>query len=404
MQKLDERPMPQADPVSVRLAANRAAAVASELQQLRTQLSGAAANDGWTGTARLAFDREIADRIRQFDPAIARYDGYAASLVSYARSLEQTLPTLRAARAKLDAVPAATLGKPDGSPLPSDPEVDFDRLWREWDDARRTCVSALEQAGRNGADRHGLSALWHSAGHVVHEITHVNLADISKVSDELGDVLFVAALVLSPVPGLGEALWAAVAVVSVAKFAVDSARMASGDRSVSKGDLAWDAIGAMPGGKAAKEAKEVVVLKTEVDGLATGAKEVRIVPGGGLMAHEAPNTKNGHTLLKHVAKPYDYLVGRFKNRAITRSSSFYDRATAEHVLAGVLSHADTKISAWLASPAQSLQIEARCKDYVGVTISRVDRVAVPTKKFLINLEKDPNLKLGYYIPTSHPAP
>ena len=289
MQELDQRLMPQADPVTVRLAALRAAAVASELQRLRSNLSGAAAGGGWHGTARLVFDDEIADRIRQFEPAIAWYDGYAASLVSYAQSLEQLLPPMQAARAKLAAAPPGVPpGKPDGTEPPPDVGQEFDRLWHDWDDARRRCVSALERAAHNGADRHGLLALWHAAGHVVHKLSHVNLAEISKVLDDLGDVLFVAALVCSPIPGLGEALWAAVAVVAVAKLAVDGARVASGDKTVSKGDLAWDAAAVIPGGRMAKSAREAaglektVKLTGEVKGLKADAKVVDIVPGGGL--------------------------------------------------------------------------------------------------------------------------
>ena len=366
MQELDERPMPQADSVTVRLAAMRAAAVAGELQRLRSSLSGAAAGDGWSGAARLAFDEEMADRIKQFDPAIARYDRYAASLVSYARSLDQLLPPMQTARAKLTAAPPGRApGAPDGTGPPPEVGQEFDRLWHDWDDARRRCVTALERAAHNGEDRHGLSALWHAAGHVVHRLSHVNLAEISKALDELGDVLFVAALVLSPVPGLGEVLWAGVAVVAVAKLAVDGARVASGDKSVSRGDLAWDMAGVIPGGKLAKSAREAaglektVKLTGDVKGLASDAKVVDIVPGGGLMAHEGPKAFGGHTIQRHVGKSYDFLVSRFRQPWIYTSSTFTDRMTAEHVISGALNGADNHIQEWMATTAPTLIIKAR---------------------------------------------
>lgn len=404
--------MPQADSVTARLAAARAGAVAAELQRLRTRLAGAVARDGWSGRARLAFDEELSDRIRMFDPVIARYDDYAAALISYARSLEQDLPALRAARARLDAAPCR-VGAATGTDG-TDPETtrDFERRWHDWDSARRTCVSALELAGRIGADRHGLSSLWHSATHAAHEVVrHVNLAEISKALSELGDVLFVAALVLSPVPGVGEVLWAAVAVVAVAKLAVDSTRAARGDKTVSKGDLAWDAVAALPGGRVTKAAREAagaqktVTVAEKVTGLAADAEKVDIVPGGGLMAHEGERGFGGHTLYKHVGKSYEYLVSRFRSPGTFRSSSFTDRATAEHLVAGALSHSGQHIEDWMKSDVPKLIIHATSDSLAGVTISRFGaRTAKTTINFRLILEKSPNMADGYYITTAHPTP
>ncbi|HEX2903834.1 MAG TPA: RNase A-like domain-containing protein [Jatrophihabitans sp.] len=396
--------------------ANRAAAVAAELQRVRARLSGALAVDGWTGAARLAFDSELAERLKQLDPAIARYDGCAAGLMRYASRLDQTLPALQAARAGLTQVapgmPGAFQQSHEVVPGPSPSQLRFERLWQQWDDDRRSCVSALERAARCGADRHGFARLWHAAGHVVHEISHVNLAEISKALDELGNVLFVAALALSPVPGLGEAMWTAVALVSAAKLAVDATRVARGDKSVSKGDLAWDAMAAIPGGgRMSKEAKEAagleksIVVKREVSGLAPDATHVNIVPGGGLSAFEGCRGMGGHAIKRHVGKSYSFLVSRFKNPTIFRASSYLDRATAEHAIAGALRHADAEVNAWLATGVRTLVLKAHSGAEVGVTVSRLGgQVPRPTTKFVIILEREPAMPLGYKLPTSFPAP
>lgn len=412
--------MPQADPASVRVAAAQASAVSSELQRIKSQLTGAAAGGGWTGTAQLAFDAQMADRIKQFDPVIARYDGYAASLISYARALEQTFPPLQQAHRRLLTASSNRRSSPDGTDPPEDLNQEFERLWRDWDRLRRVCTSALERAARNAGDRHGLSALWHSATHLGHEvISHVNLAEISTALSELGDVLFVAALVLSPVPGVGEALWAAVTIIAVAKLAVDGARMASGDSSVSSGDLAWDALGAMPGGKSAKAAKDALKSSkfakdakdakqaiTEAERATDGpeaaeAAQSKTVPGG-LMAHEAAG---GHVNERHIGKTDEYLAQRFvDNPKLTMSSTFIDRETAERVLSKMLDDKAPEIRTWLSGQGGRREFDVFTKSVVGRTMDKVTLTTTDVTNFHASLWRDPKLPWGFCIHTSFPMP
>lgn len=96
------------------------------------------------------------------------------------------------------------------------------------------------------------------------------LEKIAPVLRKVAAVLGVAAALLCWVPVLGEVLAGAALVVSAASLAVDLTLKASG-RNVSWGDIAMDAIGVIPFGKAARLAKAARPA-AEGTGLAVKAK------------------------------------------------------------------------------------------------------------------------------------
>jgi hypothetical protein len=389
--------MPSADSATVRAVAVKAAMLAEQTRRIGAALGKGI--DGWSGLAEFAFCDAVGAQSKQLEVVASRYDGYARTLSAYANHLAALEPRLLRARIRAQSPPTPGV---DGAA--SDEE--FDRLWQEWDSARRRCMRGLDVAGRVGADRHGAAALWHD---VTHAVEHVDLHEISKALSKLSDALVVAALVFTPIPGVGEVLWAAVAVVAVLQLAVDATRYAEGDKSVSPGDLAWDAVGAVGVGKATKALasgeKEAVEVTKVIKGLEPHASEVNLVPGGGLMAHEAPNTADGHTLSRHVGKSYDYLRSRFGASAfVSRSSTFFDRGNAEHAVAGLIEAAAPRVNKWLSGQASVLVLNGKCDRMIGLSMSRREMNVKPVCSLRVILKLDSSQALGYRILSAFPQP
>ncbi len=388
---VENRPLPSADSAMARLSAARAAAVANELRRVQGVLVGAVARDGWSGPARLAFAAEMHQRVSVLDPVIQRYDGYAAALQSYASGLSLLEPRLAARRAPPG---------PDGS---TGPDPSFEQAWQDWDSLRRRCQQALSVAGRIGADRHGLSALWHAVEHGAHEaLEHVSLKDLSKVLSDLGEVLLVAGLVLSVVfPPAAGVVWIALAVVSTAQLAVDSVRVARGEKGVGWGDVAWDAVGVLPLGKMFRGAKTAAECSRLIENLPEEERVSRIVPGG-LMAHEGTATTRGHLLLKHVRRSKRFLMARFKHEPYLQwSSSFKDRRAAERASSWLLEKHDPTVQAWLHNPTKTLVLEDDFGSHVGRSYAKDGTMVKATKLRLVLVPE--KTKLGYNIKTGHPT-
>jgi hypothetical protein len=386
--ELMQRRMPTADVASVRLAAAQAAAMAADLRRVRAALTNAAV-EGWAGSAEASFTESVAAHAAQLDPVARRYDGYAAALAGYAARLAVVEPRLRAARARLDGAADQTGARLDAAADPAGAQL-FEEAWQEWDTARRQCKRSLARAGTIAADRHGVSAAWHA----------LTLARVSKALSELSDALFVAALVLAPVPGVGEVLWAAVAVVAVAQLAVDATRYERGDKAVTRGDVAWDAAAVLPLGRLFRGAKSAAQASREIELLPAELRSAPVVPGG-LMAHEGTATARGHTIGKHVRISRRALAKRFTADPRLRfSSSFVSRAKAEAAISRVLADSDTAIAGWLRNPRAPLVLEGDFGQVIGRTMDRSGRITKTTKVRVI-LKKE-NSMLGYYIKTAFP--
>jgi hypothetical protein len=390
------RPMPHADAATARLAAERMAGLSAELSRVRNVLAGAMGREaGWSGAAELAFQDSMLAELNRFAAAFQRFEGHAAALTGYARELDLLGPRLLAARARL--VDGSTAGVADGS---TTGVADLERYWQEWDAARRRCSAGL--AVGTESHRHGWSGLVSGVSRTVRHET-ASLAGLSRVLSDVGQALTVAGLTLALVcPPAAGAVWAAVAVVAVCQLAVDVARRERGEH-VGMAGLGWDALGALPGGRLMAGFHSAVEASAAIERLAPELRSSRLVPGGGLMAHEGTATHRGHTLLKHVGQTPRQLAKRFKTEPYVKwSSSFTDRATAEAAVAKAIQDNPQAITAWLASSLPSLRIHTDVGIVVGRSVAKNGTI-ISTSKVRVALRKE-NTVLGYYIKTAHPTP
>ena len=127
----------------------------------------------------------------------------------------------------------------------------------------------------------------------------------------------------------------------------------------------------------------------------------RIVPGGGLAAHEAAG---GHLLLKHVGQTESQLMARLAAEpGITGASSFSSRAAAENAVSGALDANASNISRWLSGSSGRLRIDYTASNPVGISVARGTSGAVEVNSKRIILVRDPKLPTGYRIQTGFPT-
>ncbi len=380
------RPMPRADAADARLAAARLAALSGELRRAHDLLSaGLGSQAGWSGAAELAFQGSLSTELADFAPAIQRLEGCAAALAGYAGELELLGPRLLAARTRL-------ADDPTGLAV-------FDRYWQDWDAARRRCISGLAVAP--SGHRHIWSGLVSAVSRTAHH--GVGLAGLSRTLGDLGEALTVAGLALALVcPPAAGAVWATLAVVAVCQLAVDSARRERGEQ-VGLAGLGWEALAALPGGRLVAEFHSAAEASAAIERLPPELRSSRLVPGGGLAAHEGTATHRGHTLLKHVGRTTEQLAERFKTEPYLEwSSSFPDHAVAETAVATAIQANQPAVAAWLASKAPSLVIQSDVGMLVGKSVAKNGTI-VSTSKVRVALRKEDSV-LGYYIKTAHPTP
>jgi RHS repeat-associated protein len=127
----------------------------------------------------------------------------------------------------------------------------------------------------------------------------------------------------------------------------------------------------------------------------------RIVPGGGLMAHEAVG---GHLLQKHVGKTEAQLMSRLAAEPkIKGSSSFYDRAGAEAAVADALDANAGNISQWLSSSSGRLKLDYTAQNPVGISVVRGASSAVDVNSMSSILVRNPSMPMGYHVLTGFPT-
>ncbi len=394
--------MPAADAATVRMAAARAAELAGELRRVHAALHGSMGQaGGWSGTAELAFQDSVSAQLSQFAPAVQRYEGYAAAFGRYAAELDLVEPPLRAARSRLVNAEPAPLG--GGAPSCSAAVAEFQRYWANWDTARTRCAAALAAVGEIDADprRHGWSRLLHELTSVLPD--RVSLAELSRTLADLGQALMVAGVVLSLVcPPAAAAVWAAVAVVAVCQLVTDAARRQRGEH-VGMAALGWDAMAVFPVGRLAAKARTAAEASKAIERLAPELRSSRLVPGGGLAAHEGTASYRGHTLLKHVGKTGEELAQRFTNEPnLKRSSSFTDRAVAEAAIARTLADSRQAVAEWLRDPDTPLVLYGDIGQPIGKSVAR-DGTVVGASRLRIVLNPE-RTDLGFYVRTAYPIP
>jgi hypothetical protein len=127
----------------------------------------------------------------------------------------------------------------------------------------------------------------------------------------------------------------------------------------------------------------------------------RLVPGGGLQAHESAG---GHLLLKHVGRTEKQLAERIAGEGLPRAGSFSNRTVAEHVVSEAIEANQTAISLWLNGPKDAPLILVHvARNPVGHVMVQGAARAVETCRFKLVLLKA-NSALGWRIFTGYPMP
>lgn len=120
-----------------------------------------------------------------------------------------------------------------------------------------------------------------------------------------------------------------------------------------------------------------------------------------MAAHEAAG---GHLLLKHVGQTKTQLLDRLAvEPRISGSSSFYNRATAENAVSGVLDARQADVSSWLSGGSNRLRLDYSLPEPVGISVSRGATSAVEVISARVILVRDPLMPLGYKIQTGFPT-
>ncbi len=125
---------------------------------------------------------------------------------------------------------------------------------------------------------------------------------------------------------------------------------------------------------------------------------VRLVPGGGLAAHEAAG---GHTLAKHVGKSEEYLRERLASEPNLKSAStFYTRELAENAIAGLIEAERSAIHRWLAGQRHQLELVAAGEDDLGVLLRPGHASPTSERGLKVILRRTPPGDSGFYVHTA----
>lgn len=401
--------MPADDAARVRWVARRSGAFAAELRHTTGTLLSRVESGLWRGPAHQALVSQLRSQAPQLSATADRYDGYATALNSYAGVLDDTAGELLVLRRRLQERSAELASRCDGAAqsaagvLAPDPNAEllplaraFKASYDRWADGLDRCIRALRWVDGHDPTRdlHGFEVVTHQLGHVAaaaarpfeQVVRHPSLSAVSACLGELNAGLSVLGLgLLFICPPVGAACLAAATVLAVAQLAVDSTRRAHGE-SVSNASLGWELAAAVPLGgsafRAARAADDVVHL----------------VPGGGLMAHEAAG---GHTLAKHVGKSEQFLRNRLATEPQIRgASTFYDRETAENAISGVLRANQRKVDRWLSGRRHQLELFDAGDRKLGILL--LPGSGLPTEEggIKVVLRRTPALGIGFSIHTA----
>jgi len=396
---------PSGEPERIRAVAGRCAAFASELRLVSRELLKVGLSDAWSGTAQAAFLEHVRDGAPTFDHTATRYENYSAALNRYAgdldRSLWELLRARRELKARLDTVGVSRVRHGAGTAAVA--EVDaaaellpaarrFKYSYDVWADAVDRCAAAMLGANSSDPlhDPHGLRA----AGHAIKSAA--TLKNISHVLAEVGSALSIIGQALLPLcPQIAGAILLAATVVAAAQLCVDLARRQRGE-DVPLLALATEAMAVLPGGRFAGGGAKALER-----GVLSGEPTVtRLVPGGGLMAHEGIN--GSHTIAKHVGKSLSYLKRRLATEFERDDvSTFLSRAEAENSISEALEAHHAKIALWLRTTGkEGLRINHKLERPVGLILSRDTMRAIEGSGIRVILRRHPSFPGGFNIHTA----
>jgi hypothetical protein len=119
----------------------------------------------------------------------------------------------------------------------------------------------------------------------------------------------------------------------------------------------------------------------------------RLVPGGGLMAHEGID--GGHTLAKHVGKTEGFLCNRLATEpGIKAASAFYDRQSAENALVELIDANWSELTRWLRGGGFELILTGRTARAHGVVLIRSVTRPVEAGGIRLVLRRSPKTGIG----------
>ncbi|MFV0317962.1 MAG: RNase A-like domain-containing protein [Microthrixaceae bacterium] len=128
----------------------------------------------------------------------------------------------------------------------------------------------------------------------------------------------------------------------------------------------------------------------------------RLVPGGGLAAHEGAG---GHALARHLGKSDADLLARVRSQPnIAGASTWSSRATAEASIAEVLSANSSGVQSWLAGSGNKLVLNGGGSSTVGRYVAQGSSSVQNVAGVRVVLVRDPSLGIGYRIQTAFPTP
>ena len=412
--------VPVTDPWLVRVRGRRFGALAAELRRSSAVLLSGAGSGLWRGAAQQA----CAERLRCQAPPLAaaadRYDGYAAALAGYAAVLDEAVPRLRWLRRELTdrlAAAAAAAAAAPGAAVVAEPRSaellgyarEFKGCYDRWADAVDRCAGTLRRAGPAGpaGAGHRLSGWLHELDHglkyllpVQYLALHPSLKNASDCLGILSSELSAAGLALLFIcpPAAGICLGVAAA-LSAAQFGVDLARRQHGEQ-VGTAALGLDAMAAIPvGGRAALGVRGAAEAAQALHDLGPVTRAAtRLVPGGGLAAHEAAG---GHALTKHVGKDSQYLTDRLAAEPdLKMASTFYDHDVAETAISDLLDSSDARIQRWLAGRGADLVLRGTAAESIGLLLRRGADEATSGRGLKVVLRRSSALKIGYVLVTA----
>jgi hypothetical protein len=132
-----------------------------------------------------------------------------------------------------------------------------------------------------------------------------------------------------------------------------------------------------------------------------GRATSRLVPGGGLIWHEAAG---GHSLDRHVGLGTVELRHRISRYRVPAASSFVDRYAAEQLVSEAMDRQAAGIALWLGSGSPELSMITEMRRVVGTTVRKGSRFVHEATRIKFVLVREPASPVGYILLTAFPLP
>ncbi len=132
-----------------------------------------------------------------------------------------------------------------------------------------------------------------------------------------------------------------------------------------------------------------------------GRTTSRLVPGGGLIWHEAAG---GHALDRHVGLDLADLRRRIARYRVAAASSFTDRYAAEQLVAEAMERQARNIATWLGTDEPEVALLTEMRRVVGTTVRKGSRFVEEATRIKVVLVREPDSAVGFILLTAFPLP